>query len=240
MTGLGTTQRTDAWWLGPLMTALGLGSFIFYATWAAVQGDHYKSGPYLSPFYSPLFLFDWWKFSPAFLTLWAPAGFRATCYYYRKAYYRALFWDPPACAVGEARCGYRGEAFFPLIIQNIHRYFLYLAIGFLVVLWMDVFHAFHFHGEFGIGVGTLVLFANSFLLSGYTLSCHCFRHLVGGRLDFFSTAPCGKARHTIWSVVSELNGHHMLWAWMSLFAVGFADLYIRLCSMGIWTDLRIF
>ena len=30
-----------------------------------------------------------------------------------------------------------------------------------------------------------------------------------------------------------------LCAWFSLFSVGFADLYVRLCSMGIWTDFRI-
>jgi len=31
----------------------------------------------------------------------------------------------------------------------------------------------------------------------------------------------------------------MLWAWLSLFWVGFADLYDRLCAMGVWHDLRI-
>ena len=31
----------------------------------------------------------------------------------------------------------------------------------------------------------------------------------------------------------------MSWAWCSLFWVAFADLYVRLCSMGIWTDWRI-
>jgi hypothetical protein len=38
---------------------------------------------------------------------------------------------------------------------------------------------------------------------------------------------------------SALNRRHMLFAWMSLFAVAFCDIYIRLCSMGIWSDLRI-
>ena len=36
-----------------------------------------------------------------------------------------------------------------------------------------------------------------------------------------------------------LNGKHKKWAWASLFSVGFADLYVRLCSMGIWSDWRI-
>jgi hypothetical protein len=31
-----------------------------------------------------------------------------------------------------------------------------------------------------------------------------------------------------------------LFAWCSLFMVAFCDLYVRLCSMGIWTDWRIF
>jgi len=31
----------------------------------------------------------------------------------------------------------------------------------------------------------------------------------------------------------------MLWAWVSLFWVGFSDLYVRLCSMGIWHDGKI-
>jgi hypothetical protein len=36
-----------------------------------------------------------------------------------------------------------------------------------------------------------------------------------------------------------LNRNHMRWAWLSLFSVGFSDIYIRLCSMGIWSDWRI-
>jgi hypothetical protein len=31
----------------------------------------------------------------------------------------------------------------------------------------------------------------------------------------------------------------MKWAWISLFWVGFTDLYVRMCAMGIWTDFRI-
>jgi hypothetical protein len=31
----------------------------------------------------------------------------------------------------------------------------------------------------------------------------------------------------------------MLFAWLSLFWVGFSDLYVRLCSMGVWHDWRI-
>ena len=31
----------------------------------------------------------------------------------------------------------------------------------------------------------------------------------------------------------------MLFAWMSLFSVALADVYVRLCSMGIITDTRL-
>jgi len=31
-----------------------------------------------------------------------------------------------------------------------------------------------------------------------------------------------------------------VWAWMSLCSVMFADVYVRLCSMGIWKDWRLF
>ena len=38
--------------------------------------------------------------NPALLVLPFPLTFRLTCYYYRKAYYRAFFWSPPACRQG--------------------------------------------------------------------------------------------------------------------------------------------
>jgi hypothetical protein len=144
--------------------------------------------------------------------------------------------------VGEPRTGYRGERSFPLIFQNVHRYFLYLALGFLVVLAYDVWKALWFTNpatgaaQFGLGAGTLVLAANVSLLGGYTFGCHSLRHLIGGRIDLLSTAP---AQRQAYNCVSCFNRRHMLWAWMSLCSVGFSDLYVRLCSMGIWTDWRL-
>ena len=250
-------MRRDAWWVQPLAVFLGLSTFIVYATWAAFQNSHFHFGPYLSPFYSPEVFGDpatswfggkpgWWPawipWSAAFVILWGPGGFRLTCYYYRGAYYKAFWADPPACTVGEPRKRYLGERSFPLILQNIHRYFLYLALLFLVFLAHDVWKALWFTdpatGEvsFGIGLGTLVLAFNVTMLSCYTLGCHSLRHLVGGRLDQMSKAP---ARFTAYKCVGCLNSRHMRWAWASLFSVGFADLYVRLCSMGIWTDWRI-
>lgn len=241
--GFGRTTRKDAWWIEPLLVFLGFSAFIVYSTWAALQGAHYEFGGYLSPFYSPLLMTEkpgWWPafvpFSAAMLILWAPGGFRFTCYYYRGAYYKAFWADPPSCTVGEPRKSYWGERSFPLILQNVHRYFLYLALVFIVILAHDAWKAMWFDGKFGIGVGTLVLAINPILLGCYTLGCHSLRHLVGGRLDAISKAP---ARKTAYDCVSCLNRRHMLWAWLSLFWVGFTDIYVRLCSMGIWHDWRI-
>src|SRR5574337_1038726 len=71
---------------------------------------------------------SWSHLSPAFLILWIPGGFRATCYYYRKAYYRSFFGLPPGCAVRDVSKSYSGETRFPFVLQNIHRHFLWLGI----------------------------------------------------------------------------------------------------------------
>ena len=252
------TMRRDRWWLPPLGTFIVLTTFIVYATWAAFQGNHYSYDHYLSPFYSPE-LFgssrhawfgpkpDWFPsylpFSPALLILWAPAGFRLTCYYYRGAYYKAFWADPPSCAVGEPRKSYLGEQSLPLILQNVHRYFLYLALAFLICLAYDAWTALHFSdpatGEvaLGLGLGSLVITANVVFLGLYTFSCHSFRHLIGGKQDSLAHRPISLA---CYGCVSSLNKRHMNFAWISLFGVMGADLYVRLCSMGIITDLRFF
>src|ERR1700736_6943736 len=154
--GFGQTARPDAWWVQPALVFLVLSSFLVYATWAASQNRNCTFGPYLSPFYSPELFGDsphsifgpkplWWPgwlpFSPALLILGFPAGFRLICYYYRGAYYKAFWADPPSCTVGEPRKTYLGERSFPLIMQNVHRYFLYLALIFILILSIDVWKA---------------------------------------------------------------------------------------------------
>ncbi len=254
--GFGATSRSDTWWLKPLLTFGGLGAFVVYSTWAAFQAEHYHSGPYLSPFYSPELFGDsthawfgpkpsWWPgmipWSPAFLILWAPGGFRLTCYYYRGAYYKSFWADPPACSVAEPRKSYRGENSLPLILQNIHRYFLYIALMFIVFLAHDTWKAMWFENagtkSFGIGVGTIVLMLNVVFLGGYTFGCHSLRHLVGGFMNRLSKHP---VRQKAYSCVSCLNKRHQVWAWCSLFWVGFSDFYVRMCSMGNWSDWRLF
>ena len=241
------TQRKDLWWVQPLLVALGLGGFVVYATWAALQNAYYYVDPYLSPFYSPClsancvhgtlpFIGSWWNLSPAILILWIPGGFRVTCYYYRKAYYRSFFASPPACAVRDLAKTYSGETRFPYVLQNIHRYFFWLAFVVLAFLWWDAIVAFRFPDGFGVGIGTLVLLVNASLLSLYSFSCHSCRHMCGGYLDSFSKSP---VRYRMWDVVSRLNEHHMLFAWISLIWVGLTDLYVRLVAMGVIHDLRL-
>ena len=247
----GETTRREFWWVQPLAVFLALSTFLIYANWAAFQGNHYEFGPYLSPFYSPLLFGDgphawfgpkpgWWPaalpFSAALLILWAPGGFRFTCYYYRGAYYKAFWQDPTACTVGEPRKSYWGERYFPLVFQNVHRYFLYLALLFLIFLTRDAIEAFQFADGIHVNVGSLVLTANTVLLASYTFGCHSLRHLVGGRKDEVST---NGVRWGCYTACSAMNGKHQLFAWLSLCSVGFADVYVRLCSMGIWTDFRL-
>lgn len=267
--GFGVTSRTDAWWIQPLLVFLGFSAFIIYSTWAAIEGTstthcyywfHGGGADYISPFFSPQ-LFNgtsyappgvfgalpamwpaWLPYSPAFLMMWIPAGFRFTCYYYRGAYYKAFWADPINCAVGEPRKIYWGERYLPLILQNVHRYFFYLAFIFILILTWDAWLSLWFTdangvAHFGLGVGSLVMILNVVLLGAYTFGCHSLRHLIGGFLDSKSKAPaCAKG----YACVSCLNHRHMMWAWFSLFWVGFTDVYIRLCAMGIWHDFRIF
>jgi hypothetical protein len=255
--GFGQTTRRDTWWTVPAIVFTVFSAFIIYATWAAFEGRDYTFGPYLSPFYSPEIFGEsphawfgpkpaiwpaWLPFSPALLILPFPGLFRFTCYYYRGAYYKAFWADPPSCAVGEPRSGYRGENSFPLILQNVHRYFMFIAMGFLVVLAWDAWKGFWFADpatgttHFGIGIGSLVLVANVVLLSLYALGCHSFRHLIGGRKDSLSSDTLASA----YRCVTCLNDRHMLWAWCSLFSVALTDLYVRLCARGVITDVRLF
>jgi hypothetical protein len=254
--GFAKSARRDAWWAGPLVTALVLGSFVIYTTFRIFQNAYYVVGHgtdilpehsyMLSPMYSPLLVLpDWvprWV-SPAMLILWMPGGFRLTCYYYRKAYYRAFMLDPPACAVGEPRNEYAGETRL-FLFQNIHRYFLYIAIVFIVILGYDAIHSFIWPSgngyTFGMSVGSLVLTAGATLLALYTFGCHSLRHLVGGNVDCFSCVRGGNARYKTWRGVTRLNEHHMFWAWTSLFGVTFADFYVWMVASGRIRDLELF
>jgi len=249
--GFGATARRGRWWVAPVLTAVGLTVFGIYSIVVAVMGTDYlytRGGAhYLSPFYSPD-LKSWGlhlPFTYAFFVIWVPLGFRLTCYYYRKAYYRAYFLSPPACAVaGPSRRRYRGETALPYILWNAHRYFLYLATIVLGFLCYDAVRAFFFRDSdgslhVGVGLGTLVMLANVVLLSLFTFGCNSLRHLVAGRLDCFTCSVAARTRHRLWRRVNVLNARHMEWAWISLVGVGLTDLYIRLASAGVFHDPRL-
>ena len=240
------TLRADTWYVQPAITFVVLLSFVVYATFRVFENAHYSSGVYHSPFGSPdltgfvpfLSLVPF-TVSPAMVLLPFPAGFRLTCYYYRKAYYRSFGLRPVACAVRSATpSDYRGEARGILMLQNAHRYFLYAA---LIVL---LFNLYDFIGAFGVwdrhlqlGLGSLVFTVNIVTLSGYTMGCHSLRHLVGGKLDAFSCDTLSRARYSLWGRVTWFNGRHMKWAWVSLVVVALTDLYVRGLSVGWWHDL---
>ena len=243
--GFGATSRRDRWSTEPLVIAIGLTIFVLYALfsafiWGPVFGVGFEVDGYLSPFFSPLLgvgVLPAWL-SPAILVLWIPLGFRGTCYAFRRAYYRSLFADPPACAVGEPRVHrrYSMEAAFPFILQNSHRFFLYLQFIPLFFLWLDAFIALRPDGVWRLGLGNVILFGDLILLTGFSMSCNSLRHLVGGRLDCFSCTARTRVRHTLWQRLSDLNGNHWRLAWTSLVGVGLADLYIRLLAAGVFVD----
>jgi hypothetical protein len=245
------TLRADRWWLYPLTTFVVFTAFVIYATIRAFQGSNYYAAPYLSPFYSPCLgecvkgssdfgqPFGWWPLSAALIVLIFPLGFRLTCYYYRKAYYRAFWLSPPACGVAEPHTAYSGETRLPLILNNIHRYFWYTAVVVGAILTYDTLLTFrNAEGEWGhMGLGTLIFLANIVLIWLYTLSCHSCRHAVGGRLRHFSKHP---VRYKMWTWVSRLNARHAHYAWLSLFSVAIADLYVLLLASGAFSDPRFF
>jgi hypothetical protein len=248
------TLRTDRWWLYPLATFTVFSAFIVYATFRAFWGHDYFVEPYLSPFYSPCLTdscvsgssdfgqpLSWWSLSPALIILIFPLGFRMSCYYYRKAYYRAFWLSPPACAVAEPHTKYTGETRFPLIFQNVHRWFWYAAVIVSLILTYDVVLAFGpAEGEsdgIHMGLGTLLMLVNVVLIWAYTLGCHSCRHIVGGRLRHFSKHP---VRYQAWTLVSKLNASHARYAWYSLFSIAIVDAYIFLLAANVFDDPRFF
>jgi len=222
--------------------------FGLYVFWVVLFDwpNHVSFDPYLSPFFSPLLpaaTIGNLLISPGIYIVWSPLLFRVSCYYYRKAYHRAMF-APPACAMEPPsllqRVRYRGEKTLPWVFNNLHRFFLYTAIVNVAFLAYDFVRAFHDSGgHFMIGLGTIILGVNVLMLSAYTFGCHAFRHLVGGSLDCYSCTWTQKARRSIWERVSALNHNHGRWALVSLFTVWGADVYVRLLIHGILHDPRI-
>ena len=243
--------RIDNWRKSPILTFIGLSAFVLYGLIrTATQSDYYVSAyHYLSPFASPCVSstcaqgaseFGTFGAFPAMvplaiLTLPFLLGFRLTCYYYRKAYYRAFWQSPVACAVPEPRGKYTGETRFPLIIQNAHRYFWMVAVLISLINTWDAIRAFHGTAGFGFGLGNIILVVNVVLLWSYTMGCHSCRHITLGRINHFSKHP---VRYWLYQQASRLNGKHMQLAWTTLATLCITDAYIALVSSGTISDLR--
>ncbi len=239
------TLRTDNWRTSPNYTALILYFFILYTIVRLFMNTGYyvKAFGYLTPVYSPCIsgscvdgASDFGHWLPklptgvplAILIIPILAGFRTTCYYYRKAGYRSLWMSPRACGVPEPHGRYSGETRFPLIAMNFHRYFFWLAGILLLVNTFDAVKAFHGESGFRIGLGTVIMCVNVVMLWLYSLSCHACRHAVGGRINNFSKHPL---RYKMWTGVSRLNPYHGNFAMASLVTVIFTDAYIMTLSL---------
>lgn len=249
------TLRTDNWRGYPIFTLIIFTAWLGYGLVRSMMGTAFyvEQYHYLTPFYSPCVneacgpAAEFGTFLPASTPFFIPFAalslpllllFRLTCYYYRKAYYRSYWASPPACAVGEPHKTYTGERRFPLIAQNLHRYFWAAAFLISLINTYDAIRAFHGeNGGFGVGLGSLILLTNVILLWGYTLSCHSCRHIVGGRLKNFSKHP---VRHWAWVQVSKLNEQHGRYALITLGSLVVADLYVALVAGGTIPDLRFY
>ena len=242
--------RIDNWRKSPILTFIGLSAFVLYGLIRTSSQDAFwvDKYHYLSPFASPCLSdtcgkaaeFGTWGTFPkmiplAILTLPFLLLFRLTCYYYRKAYYRAFWQSPVACAVPEPRGKYTGETRFPLIIQNAHRYFWMVAVVISLINTLDAIKAFHGTAGFGLGLGNIIIVVNVLLLWSYTMGCHSCRHITLGRINHFSKHP---VRYWLYGRATWLNGRHMQLAWTSLAAVVLTDAYIALVSSGTISDLR--
>ena len=248
--GTFTNERKDNWWFMPALQGLVIIIFVLYTT---AMLFFYKSYREFDHFRSPIFdivvptsfqkAIGWpvdnFFFPAALLVLWVPIGYRATCYYMRRIYYRSFFGNPPACAtngVNFRRGKYSGERLLPFILNNYHRYFLYAAIVVALFHWYELFaNGFSIvlangNTVFGVSLGTVLLALDTILLSFYILSCHAFRHLFGGGTECFSCSGIKSAEYHGWKIISKLNEMHGTWFWLSLISVMVADFYIRLLA----------
>ena len=215
--GFPKTLRTDTWWLEPALVAVSLAVFFGWLTISIfLEGWAYEIGPYLSPVYEPkLWESEHWYASPAFVVLLGPVPFRATCYYYRRAYYRSFFLSPPACAVGDVAEDVQGRIAVP-----VHRPEPAPAVHVRRAAvhphpLVGAAHSFYNRGlprartKAGASASARSSSCvNAFLLMMYTFSCHSLRHFVGGGLNCFSCTKWTRTRKRVWDYVTAWNAHH--------------------------------
>ena len=122
---------------------IGLGAFVVYSTWAAFRATYTLALPV-----AVLLTRDLWRFAacavgpnPSWIPAWLPFS-PALLYFGRRAVSihllllsRSLLqamWADRSRAPSSSRVITIAGRTFPLIIQNIHRYFLYIALAFLL------------------------------------------------------------------------------------------------------------
>jgi hypothetical protein len=212
-----------------LWSFIGILAVGFYALLAFPVAEF---AGYIDPFYSP-----------TLLIVPLPGAFRLTCYAYRKDYHRHIFSHPLGCSNADRgeKPGrhYTGERNAVFQLENFHRYFLYAGLAILPFFYYDFYHSLVFSGTFVLRLGSLVLLANALLLTAWTVSCHAFRHVIGGNIDCYSCVRAGGLRKEVYDRQSWLNAHHETLAWVSLLTIFFADLYLRGLSAGLPIDAKL-
>ena len=202
--GFAKTQRRDAWWAGPLVTALVLGGFVIYTTFRIFQNAYFQFGHGTEvaaracvsaladvlaavgaaglgagvDFAGDVHSVDAGRVSADVLLL--SQGVLPGVLF-GSAGVRGGRAAGPICRARRGCCCFR------IFIAT----FLYVALVFIVILGYDAIHSFIWPTAdggltFGVSVGSLVLTTGTTLLALYTFSCHSLRHLVGGNVDCFS------------------------------------------------------
>ena len=96
-----------------------------------------------------------------------------------------------------------------MVVQNLHRYFMYAALAYLPLLTYDVWLAINFHeGDvhtYGVSIGTLILLINVIMLTGYTLGCYAFRHVIGGGSNDWTSSGMARLKYKMWKFSTKLN-----------------------------------
>jgi len=188
---------------------------------------------YVDPFYSP-----------TVLVLPFIALFRLSCYAYRKDYHRHVFKHPMACLNDErmdsSKRKYSGETGF-FALNNFHRYFFYIGLAILPFFYYDFYTSMFYQGGFFIfRIGSILILLNALLLTFWTISCHAFRHLIGGSVDCYSCLSHGSGIKKLFNGQSFLNMYHEQFAFVSLLVVVAVDLYIRALVAGWPVDFTFF
>ena len=254
----GATMRRDAWWVQPAIVFLMLSAFIVYATWAAFQGEHYAYGPYLSPFYSPELFGSsphawfgpkpgWWPawlpFSPALLILPFPGLFRAHLLLLPRRLLQGVLGRSARLHRRRAAEALPGRGVVPADPAE-HPPLLPLRRAGLPGGAGCTTCGRRSGSPIRPPAGPRSASASARWCSRPTSCCSAGTRWAATRCATWSAAtstgsPGRPVRRLAYDCSSCLNRAHMRWAWCSLFSVAFADLYVRLCSMGIWTDWRI-